>query len=170
MKIKNRLFNLLTFIVITGLSYSCSDDFFTEPAGNRITPEDHYQSQKDLFISMYGACVPLQSASPKLLLVDGLRSDLMDVTGSSDGYMMDINNQVFSADNPYLDGADYYKVIININEILKNVDNVWVKDPTTVDYVPKFVNGGLITIRSWCYFMLVKMYGQAIPNPRVESL
>ena len=119
-------------------------------------------NRKRIYLSVYMARVyPLQNASPKLLLVDGLRSDLLDVTSSSDGYMMDINDQDFSADNPYLDGADYYKTIVNINEILKNVDKVWEKDPTTIEYAPKFVNGALITIRSWCYFMLVKMYGQA---------
>jgi tetratricopeptide (TPR) repeat protein len=152
---------MLAIIAFAGISYSCSDDFFTEPAGNRITPEDHYQSQKDLFISMFGACVPLQNALPKLLLVDGLRSDLLDVTSSSDAYMLEINEHNFSVGNPYLDGADYYKTIVNINEILNNVDKVWEKDPTTVEYLPKFVNGALITIRSWCYFILVKMYGQA---------
>jgi len=171
MKMKNKLFNILAVIAFTGLSYSCSDDFFKEPAGNRITPEDHYQSQKDLFISLYGACVPLQNASPKLLLVDGLRSDLLDVTSNSDADMIDINDHNFSVGNPYLEGADYYKTIVNINEILNNVDKVWEKDPTTLEYAPKFVNGALITIRSWCYLMLVKIYGQAaLINGNMASL
>ncbi|MBN2272685.1 MAG: hypothetical protein JXK95_00005, partial [Bacteroidales bacterium] len=168
---KSILFNILGIIALTGLSLSCSDDFFTEPAGNRITPEGHYQSQKDLAISMYGACVPLQTALPRLLLVDGLRSDQMNVTGSSNGYMIDINNQVFSSDNPYLDGSDYYKTIISINEILKNAYKAWEKDPTTIEDLPKYYDGALITIRSWCYFMLVRMYGQAaLINDNLASL
>ena len=171
MKIKNNIFNILAVIAFAGFSYSCSDDFFTEPAGNRITPDEHYQSQKDLFISIYGACVPLQNASPKLLLVDGLRSDLLDLTSSSDAFMTEINDQDFSVGNPYLDLADYYKTIVNINEILKNVDKVWEKDPTTIEYAPKFVNGALITIRAWCYFTLVKIYGKAaLINDNMASL
>lgn len=165
MKIKNYILNILTVIAFTGLSYSCSDDFFTEATGNRITPEDHYQSQKDLYISIYGSFVPLQNASSKLLLLDGLRSDLLDITGNSDVYMIEINEQNFSFGNPYLDLADYYKTIVNINEILKNVDKVWEKDPTTVEYEPKFLNGALITIRAWCYFTLVKLYGEAALIP-----
>ncbi len=165
------IFGILAVVALAGFSYSCSDDFFTEPAGNRIMPDDHYKSQRDLNTSISGAFVPLQKASANWLLIDGLRSDLMDVTGSSDPYMLEINDQTFSFGNPYLDGGDYYKTIVNINEILKNVDQVWVNDPTTIEILPKFQNGALITIRAWCYFNLVKMYGQAaLINDNMASL
>jgi hypothetical protein len=161
MKMKNKIYQFIAFIAIICTSYSCQDDFFTEQAGNRITPEEHFQSQKDLYISIYGTYIPLQVALPKLLLVDGLRSDLMDITSYSDAYMKEINNQDFSTDNPYIDGSDYYKVIINVNEILDHIDEVWVKDPTEIDYEPKFTKGALLSIRAWSYFTLVRLFGQA---------
>jgi hypothetical protein len=36
-----------------------------------------------------------------------------------------------------------------------------VKDPTEIDYAPKFTKGALITIRSWSYFTLVRLFGKA---------
>jgi hypothetical protein len=161
MKMKNKIYQFVAIIAIAITGISCQDDFFTEQAGNRITPEQHFQSQKDLYISIYGTYIPLQQALPKLLLIDGLRSDMMDITPNSDAYMKAINNQDISAGNPYTDGSDYYKVIINVNEILKHIDEVWVKDPTTIDYQPKFTKGALITIRSWSYFTLVRLFGKA---------
>jgi starch-binding outer membrane protein, SusD/RagB family len=172
MKTTNKICLVLAFVSILFTSYSCKDDFFTEPAGSRITPDKHYQSQTDLQISTMGACVLLQNVLPNLLLVDGLRSDLMDVASGADGYMKAINNQTFSVNNPYIDGSYYYKVIININEILANMDRVWVKDPpTTAAYIPKYWKGSLITIRAWCYFTLVRLYGEAaIINDNLASL
>lgn len=151
----------MAFVAVVCTGYSCSDDFFTEQAGNRITPDNHYQSINDLYISLYGTYIPLQRAVPNLLLIDGLRSDLLDVTPGSDAYMVAINNQDFSIDNPYIDGSDYYKVIININEILQHFDEVWLKEPTTIEYEPKFTKGALLAIRSWSYFTLVRLFGEA---------
>jgi hypothetical protein len=161
MNMKNKICQFVALIAIVCTSYSCQDDFFTTPAGSRITPEEHFQSQKDLFISIYGTYIPLQKALPRLLLIDGLRSDLMDITSYSDAYMKAINNQELATDNPYLDGSDYYKVIINANEILNHIDEIWVKDPTEIDYEPKFTKGALINIRSWSYFTLVRLFGKA---------
>jgi len=160
MKIK--IYQFLALVVLISLSYSCKDDFFKEQAGNRITPDEHYNSQNDLYNnSMYGTYVPLQKALPKLLLVDGLRSDMIDTTYNSDIFMKEINDQNISMNNPYIDGSDYYKVIINVNEILPYVDKVFKLDPTSVSYQKKFTIGALITIRAGCYFTLVKMFGQA---------
>jgi hypothetical protein len=171
MNMKNKIYQFVALIAIGCTNYSCQDDFFTEPAGSRITPDEHFQSQKDLYISIYGTYIPLQKALPRLLLIDGLRSDLMDITSYSDAYMKEMYNQNFSSDNPYLDGSDYYKVIINVNEILNHIDEVWVKDPTTIDYEPKYTKGALINIRSWSYLTLVRLFGKAaVINDNMPSL
>jgi starch-binding outer membrane protein, SusD/RagB family len=161
MKIRNKICQLIAVIAVCCVSFSCSDDFYTEPAGNRITPDEHFKSQKDLYISIIGTYIPLQTAMPKLLLIDALRSDMGEVTSFSDPYMKSIYNQELSTDNPYLDGSDYYKVIIDVNEILEHIDEVWVKDPTEIEYEPKFTTGALVTIRAWSYLTLVRLFGKA---------
>lgn len=159
MKIKNRIF-LLTCSVLLA-TYSCSEDFFTEPAGNRIKPGDHYNSQTELEISIYGLYVPMQKAMPKLLLVDGLRSDLMDLGVNGDLSMKELNEQVLSVGNPYIDGSDFYKVIVNANEILANIEKVYKNDPPDDTARVRFVKGQILNIRAWNYFTLAKMFGKA---------
>lgn len=155
------IYQLLAVIVFVFTSFSCSDKFFDEKSGDRITPDQHYKSQIDAFVSMEGAVVPLRNAIPNLIMIDGLRSDQMDVTPNADAYLKAINDQVFTADNPYLDASDYYKVIININEALANVEKVYEVDRNFDAYILYYYRGALVAMRSWTYLNLLKLYGKA---------
>ncbi len=73
---------------------------------------------------MQGAIVGLQDVMPRLIMLDGLRSDMMDVTANADADLVDINNQVFNTGNPFIDPTGLYKVIINVNEVMANIDLV----------------------------------------------
>jgi starch-binding outer membrane protein, SusD/RagB family len=151
------------FVILALLfaSSSCSDKFFDEQAGDRITPEQHYQSQIDASMAVEGALIPLQQVLPKLIMVDGLRSDLMDVTSNADANLRAIYQQEFSAGNPYLDPSAYYQVIINVNEILANIDRVTEKDRQFDEFIVHYVKGGLIGLRTWSYFTVARLYGKA---------
>jgi hypothetical protein len=167
----NKVSRYVTFIAIIFIALSCSDGFFDQQAGNRVDPEKHFQSGNDLFKSYDGLFVPLQDAIPSLILSDGLRSDLMDLTSNSDANIIEINEHNISVNNPYIDAADFYKVIINVNEILKNMYKVQKIDPTFDAYVLKYVTGTFIGMRSWCYLTLVRLYGQvAMIDGNMESL
>lgn len=152
-------------LVIPGLmlviSLGCSEDFFNKTAGDRITPDLHYKNSTDADISARGAISFLQEAMPRLVVLDGLRSDIMDVTANADAYLTEINRQVFSTGNPYTDPADFYKVIINLNEVLANIDRVAESDREFDEYILYYFRGGLITMRAWTYLTLVRLYDQA---------
>jgi starch-binding outer membrane protein, SusD/RagB family len=165
MKIRNTIFRILAVAALICTSYSCSDDFFTEQPGNRITPDQHFKSMDDLNSIAGGIYTPLQTAMPRLVLVDGLRSDMMDITSNVDPFMKDLNDQNLSINNPYIDGADFYKAIININEIIVHIKEVWINEPTSIPYLPKQVDGALLAFRAWCYFNLIQMYGEAAYIP-----
>jgi hypothetical protein len=115
----------------------------------------------DASVSLQGAIIPLQEAMPKLIILDGLRSDLMDITDFSDANLRDINDQVFSVNNPYTNTADLYKVIININEVLAHIDSISHKDRNFDAFFVKYYKGALIGFRSWTYLNLVRLYGKA---------
>jgi hypothetical protein len=72
------LLAVLGIVLFTG--FGCSEDFFNEKAGDRITPDQHYNSLIDAEVSLMGAIIYLQDIMPKLIMLDGLRSDAMDVT------------------------------------------------------------------------------------------
>lgn len=160
-KTKTILRAIVLFVAVT-FTISCSDDFFDKQAGNRIDPEKHYQSMVDVQMSLYGAIVPLQNVLPNLIMIDGLRSDLMDVTPNASIHLQEINQHIFSADNPYLDGSDFYKSIINLNEVLINLPKVYENDPNFDDFYLKYITGGVIGMRSWIYFTLARLYGEVV--------
>jgi starch-binding outer membrane protein, SusD/RagB family len=159
-KIMNRYTTLLTVLALFIALTSC-EDFFDQKAGNRIDPEDHYKSVKDLEISMQGVLTPLKEAMPKLILIDGLLTDQMDITANSDIEMQELNDHIFSINNPYLNGSDLYKVIINANEVLQNLSKITEVDPDFDEYYINAYTNYLMAIRSWAYFTLVKLNGEA---------
>ena len=84
-------------VLLAAVFSSCSDDFFDTEKGGRIDPSQHYKSMLDADLSYYGCFVYLQDIAQNLVLVDGLRSDLMDVTENADRDMIDINRHELSA-------------------------------------------------------------------------
>jgi starch-binding outer membrane protein, SusD/RagB family len=146
---------LLCFMLFVHVS--CTDDFFEQSTGDRINPELHYQNMIDARVSLLGAISPLQDILPKMILIDGLRSDMMDVTPNADAHMRRMNIHEFTADNPYISPADLYKVIININEVLLNIDRV--KRDRNYNLLTEWtVKGALVGMRAWTYFTLAKTY------------
>lgn len=163
MKNKSQLTKYFLIILSTSLISlaGCNEDFFDQAAGDRITPDKHYKTMTDADVSMQGALVLLQDAMPRLVVLQGLLSDEMDVTPNASQQLVEINNHVFNKGNSYLDPADLYKVIINVNEVLANIDSVARRDRDFNSLVSHQYKGALIGLRSWTYFTLVRLFGKA---------
>jgi tetratricopeptide (TPR) repeat protein len=154
-------YQLFALIVIVFASFSCSEKIFDEQNGERITPDQHYKSLNDAQASLGGAFAPLQNVMPKMIMIDGLRSDQMVTTPTTDAFLKEINNQILTVDNPYLDASDYYKVIVNVNEALANIYKVAQVDRNFNDFYLKYTKRALVGLRSWTYLQIVRLYGQA---------
>ncbi len=148
---------ILGILLVT--AFGCKDEFFEQKAGDRITPEQHYQSMIDASVSTQGPIALLQDVMPNLIMLDGLRSDMLEVTPNTNSYFNEIYNQSISKDNPVIDPSGLYKVIINVNEILANIDVLSQRDREYNELVATALKGGLITLRSWSYFTLARLYG-----------
>ncbi|HSO85758.1 MAG TPA: RagB/SusD family nutrient uptake outer membrane protein [Draconibacterium sp.] len=164
MKNRSRITPYLPAIIsiILVLSYGCKDEFYDVNVGDRITPDQHYQSLIDANVSLQGAIIPLQDAMPKLIMLDGLRSDMMEVTPNADSYLKDIHYQMISASNPLADPSDLYKVIVNVNEVLANIDGIAEKDKDYDALTAYTYKGALIGMRAWTYLTLVRLYNKAV--------
>ncbi|MBN1187215.1 MAG: RagB/SusD family nutrient uptake outer membrane protein [Bacteroidales bacterium] len=150
----------ITLILALAILGSCSDDFFDTETGGRIDPSKHYKSYLDADLSYTGAFTFLQEIAEKQVLVDGLRSDQIDITANSDREMIDIYRHNLTSDNQYLDPAAYYKMIININETLPNLAQILSKDRDFDQKLYENFKGALVTMRCWAYFTLAKLNGE----------
>lgn len=157
-----KIFRPLALIAVVSLTMACSDEFFEVPVGERITPDEHYNNVEDARVSMYGALIGLQDVAPNLILLDGLRSDQMDVTPNANSYLTALYNQEFSKDNPYLDHSDLYKVIVNVNEVLANIERAAAQDREFKDNELFDMRANLYGLRAWCYLNIVRTYGKAV--------
>ncbi|MDF1570739.1 MAG: RagB/SusD family nutrient uptake outer membrane protein [Bacteroidales bacterium] len=157
-------------LLFSGFLISCSEDIFETPIGGRIVPEDHYRSELDALLSYAGCFVYLQEIAENQVLVDGLRSDQMNVTDRADKDMIDISMHELSPDNPYIDPSNYYKLIINVNEVLPNLPQILELDRDFDSLSLYTFEGALVTLRSWAYFMLAKLNGEVgLISPDIEE-
>jgi len=140
----------------------CSEDFFDRDAGDRITPDDHWKDIWDGQVSWIGALSPLQETMPKLIILDGLLSDMMDVTPNAGVYLNEINNHNVSEFNTFNDPSGLYKVIINLNECLVHLDELAAEERELDDYTTFVVRGELLAMRAWSYFTLARLYGEVL--------
>ncbi len=155
-------FLLAIFSILLIAGYGCKDDFFDVTAGDRITPDQHYQTLIDANVSLQGAFVTLQDVMPKLIMYDGLRSDAMDVTPNASSYLRELNYQILSKGNPLTDPSDLYKVIINVNEVLANIDLIEERDRNFDELTAWQYKGALIGLRSWSYLTLARLYNKVV--------
>ncbi len=160
-----RFLSIAALAILIAVSFSCNEDFFNEIPGDKITPESHYKTQIEVEISILGAFAVLQDAANELVVLNGLLGDLVDVTENSDMYLRGLNKHEFSPSNPYLDASGLYRVIVNVNEVLANIDTSKINDPDFTEIVYPIFVGDLIGLRSWAYFTLARLYGQVAYIP-----
>ncbi len=153
---------LIALAGVLFLTFSgCTEDFFNKEAGDRITPDQHYAAwEYDLIISTKGVIASLQEFMPKLIVLNGLRSDMMDVTEFADPDLRNINEHRLTVDNKYIDASDLYKVIVNVNEVLMYIDTVRARDVDFDEYIAFAWTGELIAMRSWAYFTAARLFGE----------
>lgn len=154
-----------SLVLLAVVFSSCGEDFFDPQYGNRLKPEDHYQSELDLSNSLEGVATCLREVAPNMIMLDGLRSDLMVVTETATVPMTDIYYQRYDKTNPLVDVSGYYKAIINVNEILANMDRVMDNAVEYTEYVNSSVKGFLLGMRAWAYLRILLVNGEAALIP-----
>jgi hypothetical protein len=158
-------------VLIASLCSSCSDDFFDATTDDRISPDQHYNTKTDADISQLGCYALLANVAEGMVLVDGLQSDQLDVTANADNDMIAINRHEVMGSTSYLDPSDFYKIVMNVNEVLPNLEKILGKDRDFDSVAFRAAQGSLVTLRSWSYYTLFKLYGNVSIMPTdVHSL
>ncbi|MEN8155838.1 MAG: RagB/SusD family nutrient uptake outer membrane protein [Bacteroidota bacterium] len=163
---KERRCSLMSWIslaVLMILGTSC-EEFLNEVPGDKAVPSKHYKTAIEINVAYLGAYSLLQDVATDLVITNGLRGDLMQVTGNADTYLQKINRHLTSELSPYTDASNLYKVVIAANEVLANLDpNISDPDFTMMHY--NKVYGSLVGLRSWAYFTLARLYGEVAYLP-----
>lgn len=150
----------LGLLVLSGTFYSCQKTFDIKP-DNALDASQVYRDVNDADAAIFGIYGQLSGLSEQYVVLNELRGDLMDVTSNADKYLIELNQETSSQDNPYADPRPFYKVIMNCNDALYNFKQM-LKDNrmTQADFDIRYSAVG--AVRSWLYLELGIQYG-AIP-------
>ena len=146
---------VMTLICSAGCSMLDTED------KNAVAIENHYNNLNDADAAIKGIYGKLMGLIDRIIILNELRADLMDVTINTTFDMADINNHTANANNMYCDLMPFYEVILNCNDVLANL--IIMKDPSVrklsdADFAYRYSD--VMTVRCWVYMQMAIHFGE----------
>lgn len=134
--------------------YSCVDVDIAEV----VDYDDFYATLDDADAAVMGIYGKVMGIADRLVVLNELRGDMLDVTLNADHDLIAINLHQADADNYWADVTPFYEVIQNCNDALHNFDIMLEERRLTLDqYNERYSDIG--AVRSWIYYQLGVHYG-----------
>jgi len=146
---------LLIFVVLT-LS-SCNDYMELIPPGGLIK-EEFWQNKGDVEAVLMASYQRFASMDRKLFVFGEARADMIEDAGNQNDDERKISESNIYPDNPLCNWEDFYKIINNCNEVIKNASLVQEIDNTFTDFERQGLEAEAYFLRSLAYFYLVRLY------------
>lgn len=166
---KTKKITILGLAALTLSLSSCSDYLDVEPK-DKLTSDQVYRNVYDADAAVIGIYGKFMALAEKNVILNEMRADLMTTTRNSSPYLKEISEHNVSADNPYANPKEFFVVIQNCNDALKNFDIMLKEKKFTQDeYNQRYAD--IACIRSWVYLQLGIHYGNVpyITDP-IENL
>ena len=153
MKTFKYIFLSFGLVAMLGL-HSCVDTDIAEA----VEYKDFYTTLDDADVAVMGIYGKVMGIADRLVVLNELRGDMLDVTLNADNDLIDINMQTAQADNYWADVTPIYEVIQNCNDALHNFKLMRQSNKLTDDqYNERYSDIG--AIRTWLYYQLGVHYG-----------
>ncbi|HWI92656.1 MAG TPA: hypothetical protein VNT20_15375 [Flavisolibacter sp.] len=131
---------------------SCKKVFDVQ-SESTLSKEQTYRNVFDADAAVLGVYGKLMKLSKPYVLLNELRADLMSPTVNADLYLQQLSNHNVTLDNPYIDPAPFYDVILNCNDVMKNFDIMLAEKKLKLDeYNQRYSD--IASIRTWVYLQL----------------
>lgn len=148
----------LLWVTVLMLSLSSCEEYLDVQPQDKLVGDQVYRNVYDADAAVIGIYGKFMGLASKYVMLNEMRADLMTTTANSDGYLKELSEQNISAENPYANPKDFYEVIQNCNDALKNFDiMVAEKKFTQSQYDQRYAD--IACIRSWIYLQLGIQYG-----------
>ncbi len=140
------------------LSLASCQDFLDVQPEDKLVGEQVYRNVNDADAAVLGIYGKFMGLAKKYVVLNEMRADLMTTTANSDPYLKQLSEHNETVDNPYVSPRDFYEVILNCNDALKNFDIMLAEKRFTQEqYNHRYSDIGCI--RSWVYLQLGIQYG-----------
>lgn len=154
--IKTVLFSFAGMVLLSG----CSKLLDKAPT-NELSVENAYQNVYDADAAVMGVYGKFMGLADRYIILNELRADLLDYTDNADHYLRQISNHSVTADNPYADPRPFYEVIINCNDVLAHLSEMYQeKKLSEANYFERYSD--IACLRSFLYLQLGIHYGDEV--------
>ncbi|MFV5694474.1 RagB/SusD family nutrient uptake outer membrane protein [Flavobacterium sp. LB3P122] len=160
---------ILSVMVLLLSLGSCQDYLDVQPE-DKLTGVQVYRDVFDADAAVIGIYGKFMALAEKHVMLNEMRADLMTTTSNSSPYLKELSEHNETAENPYINPKQFYEVIQNCNDALKNFDIMLAnKKFTQAQYEQRYADVGCI--RSWVYLQLGIHFGSVpyITEP-IETL
>jgi len=143
-------------VLLSGVS-ACSKMYDVKPQ-NVVEAKNTYQNIYDADAAVTGVYGKFLGLAGQYEVLNELRADLMDVTPNAGADLQQINTHNVQPGNAYADPMPFYSVILNCNDVMKNLTIMHnTQKLTDADYNQRWSDIG--ALRCWLYFQLGLQYG-----------
>jgi starch-binding outer membrane protein, SusD/RagB family len=146
---------LFIFMVLT-LS-SCDEYMELIPPGGLIK-EEFWQNKGDVEAVLMASYQRFASMDRLLFVFGEARADMIEDAGSQDADERKISESNIYPDNKLCNWEDFYIIIKDCNEVIKNASLVQEVDNTFTDFERQGLEAEAYFLRSLAYFYLVRLY------------
>ncbi|WP_281225993.1 RagB/SusD family nutrient uptake outer membrane protein [Flavobacterium aquiphilum] len=160
---------LLWMMILVFSVTSCEEYLDVQPE-DKLAGDQVYRNVYDADAAVIGIYGKFMGLAEKYVMLNEMRADLMTTTSNSSPYLKELSEQNVSEGNPYANPKDFYTVIQNCNDVLKNFNIMLsAKKFTQSQYDQRYAD--VACIRSWVYLQLGIQYGSVpyITEP-IETL
>lgn len=128
------------------------------PIDEAVAYDDFYANLNDADAMVLGIYGKVMGLADRLVVLNELRGDMLDVTSNADRNLIEINQQTASEGNYYTDVTPFYEVIQNCNDALYNFDIMLKNNKLTgAEYSEVYSDIG--AVRCWLYYQLGVQFG-----------
>lgn len=123
--------------------------------------DDFYTNADDADAAILGLYGKVMDLAGPIVVLNELRSDLLDVTGNATVDLQEINSHKPSKNNEWTDVTRFYSVIQTCNDMMYNFEKMKKENKLTTDeYNERYSDVG--AIRCWVYFQLGVQFGKVV--------
>ncbi|RYZ53211.1 MAG: RagB/SusD family nutrient uptake outer membrane protein, partial [Sphingobacteriales bacterium] len=146
-------------IFATLMFFSCKKYLTVAPEGY-IPAEENFKTADDAVSSIHGLYALMQPLVDQIFLAGEAQADMVIAARGADKHLAEIAQNRVTAENPYTDYTNFYKLIVACNNTLAGLDQLVRVDPVNYSADRYTYNAAeVVYIRLWAYLQMVKIWG-----------
>jgi len=145
-------------MILAIMMFSC-EEIFNLPADDVLEEDEAWVDDFSARSSVLGVYALLQNIAEQLIILGELQGDMLTVTENADQDLIQVNEHNVDVNNRYADPTNFFKIIVNCNEVIHKIHRVRERDKTISDQDLNSYLAEMILVRAWCYFKMVQIYG-----------